>query len=334
MALALPAFRRFSTVALALVAATIVNASVAASITLASVAATIANASVAATIANASVAVTIAHADVAVPALTARVTDLTGTLNASQRASLEQKLEAFENRKGSQIAVLIVPTTEPEDIEQYSIRVVDAWKLGRKGVDDGALLLVAKNDRKLRIEVGRGLEGVVPDIAAKRIVADTITPRFRGGDFYGGIDAGVTQLIGLVDGEPLPAPRREWSREPQGDFGGVFPILLVLVIFVGGVLRRLVGRLPGAFATGGIVGMAAWLLVGLIAAGVAAGLLAFFATLMGFSSGPGWSSRRRGGFGGPMGGWGHGGFGGGGFGGGGFGGGGGGFSGGGASGRW
>jgi uncharacterized protein len=272
---------------------------------------------------------TAAYAEVAVPPLAARVTDLTNTLGPSERAALEQKLEAFEKRKGSQIAVLVVATTEPEEIEQYSIRVVDAWKLGRKGVDDGALLLVAKDDRRLRIEVGRGLEGVVPDIAAKRIVADTITPRFRSGDFYGGIDAGVTQLIGLVDGEPLPEPKQDWSREPGTDIGNVFPILLFGAIMIGGILRRIVGRFPGALATGGLIGFVTWILVGIMAVGVMAGLVAFFVTLVGLASGPRWSNGRRGGYGGPIGGgWG------GGFGGGGFGGGGGGFSGGGASGRW
>jgi uncharacterized protein len=281
-------------------------------------------------VAFALVAATAAYAEVAVPPLAARVTDLTNTLGPSERAALEQKLEAFEKRKGSQIAVLVVPTTEPEEIEQYSIRVVDAWKLGRKGVDDGALLLVAKDDRRLRIEVGRGLEGVVPDIAAKRIVADTITPRFRSGDFYGGIDAGVTQLIGLVDGEPLPEPKQDWSRQPRGDdIGGIFPILLFGAIVVGGFLRRVVGRFPGALATGGLIGFVTWFLVGVMAVGVMAGVVAFFVTLVGLASGPRWSNGRRGGFG-PMGG----GWGGGGFGGGGFSGGGGGFSGGGASGRW
>jgi uncharacterized protein len=277
-------------------------------------------------------AATAAGADVTVPPLAARVTDLTGTLGAQQRAALEQKLEAFEKRKGSQIAVLVVPTTAPEEIEQYSIRVVDEWKLGRKGIDDGALLLVAKDDRRLRIEVGRGLEGVIPDIAANRIVADTITPYFRSGDFYGGIDAGVTRLIALADGEPLPAPKQDWHGEPRATgrgIGNLFPMLLFAAIVLGGFLRRAVGRLPGACATGGLVGFFAWLVAGVAAVGVAAGLVAFFVALAGIATGPGWSSGRRGGYRGPIGGWG-----GGGFGGGGFSGGGGGFSGGGASGRW
>ena len=123
-----------------------------------------------------------------IPPLTARVTDTTGTLDAQQKQSLESELAALEQRKGSQLAVLIVPTTQPEDIEQYSIRVVDAWKLGRKNVDDGVLLIVAKNDHRVRIEVGRGLEGAIPDAANARIIREYITPKFRAGDFYGGID--------------------------------------------------------------------------------------------------------------------------------------------------
>ncbi len=164
----------------------------------------------------------VAHGEVAVPPLQARVTDLTGTLTAPQRQALEDKLAAFEAAKGSQIGVLIVPTTEPETIEQYALRVAEQWKLGRKGVDDGALLLVAKNDRRLRIEVGYGLEGVIPDAGAKRIVSDIISPYFRQGDFYGGISAGVDRMIRVVDGEPLPPPRPRGASADQGvDLGAI-----------------------------------------------------------------------------------------------------------------
>ncbi|MGH6820875.1 MAG: TPM domain-containing protein, partial [Methylocella sp.] len=149
----------------------------------------------------------IAQADVAVPPLKARVTDLTATLSREQQASLEQELQNFEAKKGSQLAVLIVPTTQPETIEQYGIRVVDSWRLGRKGIDDGALLLIAKNDRSLRIEVGYGLEGALNDATAKRIVSDIIVPRFKAGDFYGGIEAGIQSMIKVIEGEPLPPPR-------------------------------------------------------------------------------------------------------------------------------
>ena len=147
------------------------------------------------------------YAEVKIPALSARVTDLTQTLSAPQQQALDQKLAALEAQKGSQIAILIVPTTAPEEVEQFAIRVAEAWKLGRKGLDDGALLLLAKEDRIIRIEVGYGLEGAIPDIAAKRIIEETITPRFRAGDFYGGIDQGVDRLIGLIYGEPLPPPK-------------------------------------------------------------------------------------------------------------------------------
>src|SRR5512140_1885383 len=150
--------------------------------------------------------VCVAGAAVPVPPLAGRVTDQTATLTAEQKAALEQTLQAFEARKGSQIALLIVPTTAPETIEQYALRVAEQWKLGRKKVDDGAVLVVAKTDRALRIEVGYGLEGALNDATSKRIISEIITPRFREGDFYGGISAGVGQIIRVIDGEPLPAP--------------------------------------------------------------------------------------------------------------------------------
>ena len=147
-----------------------------------------------------------ARADVPVPPLKARVTDLTGTLNIQQTAELEARIAAFEARRGSQIAVLLLPTTRPEEIEQYSIRVAEAWKIGRKKVDDGLILVVAKDDRALRIEVGYGLEGAIPDSLARRVIDEKITPRFRAGDFYGGVRDGVDQLIKLAEGEKLPPP--------------------------------------------------------------------------------------------------------------------------------
>jgi len=153
-----------------------------------------------------------AVADVAVPSLTARVTDLTGTLTSAQQAALEEKLQAFEVEKGSQVAVLMVPTTEPEDIEQYSIRVAEKWKLGRKGADDGALLIIAKDDRRVRIEVGYGLEGVLTDAMGKRIISDDIVPRFKQGDFYGGVTAGVERILSVISGESLPPPKRASGR--------------------------------------------------------------------------------------------------------------------------
>ena len=270
----------------------------------------------------------IAAAQVAVPPLTGRVVDQTATLTREQQATLEQTLQAFEARKGSQIAVLIVPTSAPETIEQYALRVVEQWKLGRKKVDDGAILVVAKNDRTLRIEVGYGLEGALTDVTSQRIISETITPRFKEGDFVGGITAGVDQMIRVVDGEPLPAP----SGKPAGGMAGIqqyVPIIFILVLVAGGLFRAVLGRFPGALATGGVVAVVAWLLAGAVTTALVAGVIALLFTLLG-------GGMAGMGVGGHRGGFGTGGFGGGGFGGGGggFGGGGGGFGGGGSSGRW
>ena len=267
-----------------------------------------------------------AWAQVAVPPLTARVADLTGTLTREQTASLEQRLQSFEARKGSQVAVLMVPTTEPETIEQYALRVAEQWKIGRKKVDDGSILVVAKNDRALRIEVGYGLEGALNDATANRIIREVIAPRFREGDYYGGINAGVDRMLRVIDGEPLPEPA---SPVPQvgGSIGQSLPILLIVAMVVGGLLRRMLGKTIGSITAGGAVGAVAWFLVGAVSIAVMAGILAFIFTLVGGGAGRGVRGGFPGGFGG-------GGFGrGGGFGGG-FRGGGGGFGGGGASGRW
>lgn len=268
----------------------------------------------------------VATADVPVPQLTARVTDLSGVLSPAQQSALERRLRDFETAKGAQIAVLIVPTTEPETIEQYGIRVADAWKLGRKGVDDGAILLVATTDRTLRIEVGYGLEGVMPDAVANRIIDEIIVPRFKAGDLPGGIAAGVDRMIAVVEGEPLPPP----APPPGGrlrDIGPIaIPALFVGLPIVAGILRGMFGRLAGAGIAAGVTGFVGWIVVGSLVVGVA---LAFFAFLMALGGGVPGRVVRGGGWSGG------GGFrGGGGFGGGGFGGGGGGFGGGGASGRW
>jgi len=269
----------------------------------------------------------IAWAQVAVPPLNARVTDLTGTLTREQQAGLERMLQEFEARKGSQLAVLLVPTTAPEAIEQFALRVAEQWKVGRKKIDDGAILVVAKDDRTLRIEVGYGLEGVLNDATASRIIREVIVPRFREGDFYGGINAGLDRMMRLIDGEPLPEPTRRSMDE--GGIGQALPVLLVVALIGGAILRAMLGRFLGAAATGGAVGFLAWMLAGALTIAFLAGLLAFFFTLAGGFGG------RGGGYGGMglprTGGWGGGSWGGGG----GFrGGGGGGFGGGGASGRW
>jgi uncharacterized protein len=269
-----------------------------------------------------------ARGEVPVPPLKARVTDLTGTLSAAQRSDLESRIAAYEARRGSQMAVLILSTTKPEEIDQYSIRVAEAWKIGRKGVDDGLILVVAKDDRRLRIEVGYGLEGAIPDSLANRVIDERITPRFRDGDFYGGLRDGVDQLIRLAEGEKLPPPKAA-PGAGRASRGSAFDYLIpgiVFIVIAGGVLKAMLGRLPGSLATGAGLGVIAWVLFGLTVAAVAAFigfLLAFVNTGTGrggrWSSGSGasWGSGSWGG--GSSSRWG---------------GGGGGFGGGGASGRW
>ena len=232
-----------------------------------------------------------ALAEVPVPALKARVTDLTGTLSAEQKSTLEQRIAAFEAKKGSQLALLMLPTTKPEEIEQYSIRVAEAWKIGRKGTDDGVILIVAKDDRRLRIEVGYGLEGAIPDGVANRVISETITPRFKAGDFYGGISAGVDQLIRLVEGEKLPPPSSQQSRQSsaQGiDFMQWIVPAIFFVIIVGGILKAVLVRVMGSAAAGLAAGVIAWLVLGLGIAAIAA-IVAFILTFVnagrGFSAG-------------------------------------------------
>lgn len=270
-------------------------------------------------------------AQVAVPPHTARVIDRTGTLSDAQRGALEQRLAEFEDRKGSQIAVLIVPTTEAETVEQYSLRVAEQWKLGRKGVDDGVLLLVAKEDRSLRIEVGYGLEGALTDADSARIIREVIVPLFKHGDFHGGIEAGVDRIIRVIDGEPLPAPERQRYGN-ESPLEPLLPIIFVMTLVGGGIFRALLGRTSAASATGGVIGVVTWLFIGTLGIAVIAAVLAFLFTLLsGGTGGRGWSSHGR--HGGMGGGWSSGGWGGsscGGF----SGGGGGSFGGGGASGRW
>jgi uncharacterized protein len=272
-----------------------------------------------------------------IPKLTARVIDLTGTLTAEQQTALAQKLAAFEAAKGSQLAVLMVPTTQPEDIFQYSFRVADQWKLGRgtvggQRVDDGALLVIAKNDRHVWIQVGYGLEGVLTDAVCRRVVDETITPEFRQGNFYAGIDAGLDRMMRLVQGEALPPPEQGWQGRAAGRHTSLFPELLFAVLVGSVVLRGIFGRTLGSVFTAAGAAALAWLgglaLVLVVLAAVAGFA---FSLLGGLSRGSGWSS----GLGGGWGGFGGGGFGGGGFGGGGgFSGGGGGFGGGGAGGSW
>jgi uncharacterized protein len=234
------------------------------------------------------------------------VVDLTGTLGSGDIAALTQTLKNLELRKGSQVAVLIVPTTQPESIEQYSIRVAEAWKIGRKKIDDGALMVIAKNDHKLRIEVGYGLEGSLTDVTSRRIIDEVITPKFRSGDFAGGISAGVARIIAVIDGETLPAPAPEASHGQDfsdwiGFFNPINPFFIVGVAAVGAILRKTLGRLIGSAATGGAIGWLAWYLLGSMAiAGILGAIISvvvffadsIFAASMNASRQPG----RRGGW--------------------------------------
>jgi uncharacterized protein len=261
----------------------------------------------------------IVMAQVAVPPLTSRVTDTTNTLTTEQKNELEQKLMAFENKKGSQISILIVPTTQPEAIEQYALRVVEQWKLGRKKIDDGALLIVAKNDRALRIEVGYGLEGALNDATSKRIISEVITPKFKQADFYGGIDDGIARIMQVINGEPLPEQKSHSSKNSKSLESNI-PVILVLAMIIGGIMRAIFGRVSGAVVTGGVMGFLAWLFAGAISIALFSAVLAFIFTLIGGSKIGQFIAGQGGrGFGG---------------GGGGFSGGGGGFGGGGASGKW
>ena len=261
-----------------------------------------------------------------VPALQARVTDLTGTLSASDRAAMDAKLAEWEARTTNQLAVLIVPTTQPEAIEEYGIRVAEAWKIGQKGKDNGAILLVAKNDKRIRLEVGYGLEGVLTDLTSRRIIEETIAPLFSKGEFAAGINAGIDRIVSVVGaGEPLPPAQPRRQAPARGfDLGTWALILLVAVPAIGALLRSILGNVGGSVVGAGIVGGAAWLFAGSLLIAAVVAIVAF--VIISFSAfgrgGPGlWLPGGRG-------------WGGGGFGGGGFSGGGGGFGGGGASGGW
>ncbi len=224
-----------------------------------------------------------ANADelVPVPPLAARVTDLTGTLRAGERASLEAELRTFEQTKGSQIAVLLLPTTQPETIEQYSIRVAERWKIGRAKTDDGVILIIAKNDYRLRIEVGYGLEGAIPDVVAKRVIREVIAPHLLANDFYGGIRDGTQTLMKLIEGEKLPPPARSAQAPGVDDYQSLFVVLLVVIVVAGGILKAMLGRVLGSAATGVAAGFIAWALAGAVIAALIAGVVAFFIALLG-----------------------------------------------------
>jgi uncharacterized protein len=270
----------------------------------------------------------------AVPPLTAHVMDQTGTLNAAQLQALEAKLTTFEKARGAQVVVLMLPTTAPEDIAAYAQRVGDSWKIGRKSIGDGLLLVVAKNDRQVRIETTKALEGAIPDLAARQIIDSALTPRFKQGDFAGGLDAAADQIIALITGEKLPAPAG--TQDTKGFNWMDLAVFLFFAVPIGArVISSAVGRKVGSLVTGGAVGLLAWIFTSsLLIAGIAALVGMVFALIS--SLGALGSGGRSSGWGGIGGGHGRGGsWGGGGGGGGGFSSGGGGdFGGGGASGRW
>ncbi|SBT09748.1 conserved membrane hypothetical protein [Candidatus Accumulibacter aalborgensis] len=229
-----------------------------------------------------------------VPRLVARVTDLTTTLTSEQRGLLDAKLAAFEREKGAQIVVLIVATVKPQAIEQYALRVVEAWQPGRRGIDDGALLLVAKEDRKLRIEVGYGLEGALNDATAKRIISETISPHFKQGDFFGGIDAGVDAMIRVIGGEPLPAPSAAslpGAAAADSHLETLLFVAFILVFVVGGVLRAIFGRFLAAGIVGVAAGVIAAMLISSVLVAAAVGFAGFIASILfGALGGAGWTS--------------------------------------------
>lgn len=273
-----------------------------------------------------------------VPPLSAHVMDRTGTLNAAQQAALEAKLTAFEQARGAQVVMLLIPSTQPEDITAYTQRVGDSWKIGRQNIGDGLLLVVAKNDRKVRIATTKALEGALPDLAASQIIESAITPRFRQNDYAGGLDAAADQIMALISGENLPAPQARPARGNDSgfDLSSLAVFLFIAVPIVGRLLGSVLGRKFGSMVTGGAIGVLAWLftsslLIGAIAALVGV-VFALASSVGGLSRGTsGWGAGMGGGgFGGGR----SGGFGGGGGGGGFSSGGGGNFGGGGASGGW
>jgi uncharacterized protein len=240
--------------------------------------------------------------DAAIPPLDSPVVDTTGTLDAAQKQALEQQALALQQRKGSQLQVLIVPSTQPETIEQYAVRAFEQYKIGRKGVDDAVLLVVAKDDRKVRIEVGYGLEGAIPDITAGRIIQEYMAPKFRNGDYGGGIADATAAITRLIDGEPLPEPIAE---PPPRRSGGDWMFALFAAFIVANIARGIFGRAPAVvrgLATGAAAGGVAWVISALLGIGGAVAVLGFLYGLVkmppgGFARGGGdW-----GGFGG--GGW-------------------------------
>jgi uncharacterized protein len=225
-----------------------------------------------------------------VPPLSGRVIDQTATLSDAQRAALTSKLAALEEQTGTQLVVLIVPTTQPEDIAAYGQRVGDQWKIGRATVGDGLIIVVAKNDRKVRIEVAKTLEGAIPDLAAKLIIKDQITPAFKAGDFAGGLNAAVDKLAARIKGEALPAPTAKGSQ-PHADESLYTSIPQLAMFFflgvpvIGAVLSAVLGRKIGSLATSGAAGALGWFLTSsALLAGAAGALALILVGVLGFGS--------------------------------------------------
>ncbi|GAB2182192.1 hypothetical protein DLREEDagrD3_24150 [Denitratisoma sp. agr-D3] len=253
----------------------------------------------------------------ALPALTGRVVDLTATLTAPQAAQLEDGLKRIESAKGAQLAILLLPSVKPESIEQFGIRLADAWKLGRKGVDDGLIIIVAKNDRRMRIEVGYGLEGVVPDAVAKRIVSEEMAPRFKQGDYFGGLAQAVAALDGVIAAEGPGVPSK---TETGGDGGmlerwGVDPLTLIFVLLMAAAVLHAVLGFFGYLVVSGIAGVLIYLATASLLFGLGAAVAVFVLALFGVGrggpgawvSGSGWGGHSGGGFSGGGGGFGGGG---------------------------
>jgi uncharacterized protein len=268
----------------------------------------------------------VAHAAelVPLPPLQARVTDLSSILTAEQRNQLEISLQQFEQERGSQIGVLLLPSTKPESIEEYGMRLAEAWKLGRKGVDDGVIIIVAKDDRRMRFEVGYGLEGALNDATAKRIISETMLPKVKTGDYFGALQAGIGAIRQVIANEALPVPTGPTSGHrgsgPRSAVDGNENLLIVFLAaaaLIGMLLRAILGNLLGAGLTAAGAGVAAWLMTASLLTSLMAMGAAFFLALFGVNIAWAMLTRRGGGGSG-----------------GGFGGGGGGFGGGGASGRW
>ena len=218
-----------------------------------------------------------------VPALTGHVLDLAGALDTTQNQALEKKLSLLESTGGSQVVILIVPTTQPEDIASFSNRIGNAWKIGRKGIGDGLLVIGAKDDRKLRIEVAKSLEGAIPDLAAKQVIDAAIAPRFKQGDYAGGLDAGVDQIAALIKGEALPMPVQ---RGADSDWSGGFDWQSLLafaffgVFIVGALIRKVFGNKLGSLLSGGLVGVLVNMVTGSILIAVLAGVAAMLFVLI------------------------------------------------------